>query len=78
MKGGVNANLPGASNVRSSYAGNLSSRPGTSHRAMNQNNYNTINAGSKFKSTVGKATTSLGHVTGSPNRMNNKKRNMLD
>jgi len=79
---GVNSNLPGASaSVRSSYGGNLSSRPGTSHRVMGPSSYNTV-GGSKYKNAVNKATTSLGHVTtGSPNRINNKKReskNLMD
>lgn len=75
---GANSNLPGASSMRASYGGNMSSRPGTSHRVMGHNNYNTISGGSKYKNSVNKATTSLGHVTGSPNRMNNKRKHLMD
>ena len=77
---GVNNNLPGAnSSVRSSQGGgNQSSRPGTSHRVMGPSSYNTV-GGSKYKNAVNKATTSLGHVSGSPNRIsNNKKKNLMD
>ena len=73
---GVNSNLPGANSVRSSQGGNQSSRPGTSHRVMGPSSYSTV-GGSKYKNAVNKATTSLGHVTGSPNR-NNKKKNLMD
>jgi len=70
-------NFPGNTNVRSSYGGNLSSRPGTSHRVMASSNYNTVGGGNtKNKNT--KATTSLGHVQGSPVRLSSKKKNLME
>ena len=75
---GIN-NIPGNTNVRSSYGGNLSSRPGTSHRVMASNNYNTVGGGGSTKNKSGKATTSLGHAQGSPIRMSsNKKKNLME
>ena len=72
-------NFPGATNVRSSYGGNLSSRPGTSHRVMGTSNYNSVGVGAKTKNSVTvKATTSLGHVKDSPSRLSTKKKNLME
>ena len=69
---GVSNNFPGSTNVRSSYGGNLSSRAGTSHRAMGSSNYNTIGGTKRNNGT--KAITSMGHVNqGSPSRLSSKK-----
>ena len=69
--------LKGVNAVRSSYGGNLSSRPGTSHRVMGASNYNT-HGGVKNRATINKATTSLGHVQGSPSRLSSKKKNLME
>ena len=70
---GVGHNFPGATNLRSSYGGNLSSRPSTSHRAMTGSNYNTV-GGTKRGQGSNKATTSMGHMNqGSPSRLSSKK-----
>lgn len=76
---GINS-IPGNTNVRSSYGGNLSSRPGTSHRLMAANNYNTVGGGSvSTKNKNAKASTALGHANGSPIRLSAaKKKNLME
>lgn len=74
------SNFPTQTNVRSSYGGNLSSRPGTSHRLMASGNYNTIGASStkNNKTNVSKAATSMGQAQVSPSRLSSRKKTYME